>query len=163
MLLDRAKNLHTVSHHLIEKALPGLSKGCNAWLVFTYLSNGQQWVEGTCVSQLHLISCGVPQASIFGPLLCLILNNDHPGCLQYTTCGGRWHNDMRILPIHCWTTVESPLVATSPQVNSLSSAGDKSLTVRSSLFFLKIVRIERKFHVIDRLCTVRCSFFFSRG
>ena len=47
--------------------------------------------------------------------------------------------------------------------NGLSSAGDKSLTVRSPLFFLKIVRIERKSHMIDRLCTVRCSFFFSRG
>ena len=47
--------------------------------------------------------------------------------------------------------------------NGLSSAGDKSLTVRSPLFFLKIVRIERESHMIDRLCTVRCSFFFSRG
>ena len=33
--------------------------------------------------------------------------------------------------------------------NGLSSAGDKSLTVRSPLFFLKIVRIERESHARD--------------
>ena len=85
----------------------------------------------------------------------LIINNDHPWCLLYTTCS-RWHHNIRILPIHCLTTGEPPLMASSPGPpgKGIRSAADNDLTVHSTLFFLKIVRIERKFHVIDRLCSI---------
>ena len=47
--------------------------------------------------------------------------------------------------------------------NGLRSEGDNNLTVCSPLFFLKIVRIERKSRAIDRLCTVTVVVSFLAG
>ena len=74
VLLDLAKAFDTVSHNILFKKLELYClKGVTLDWFSSYLSHRQQQcvVEG-CVSKPQLISCGVPQGSILGPLLFLI-------------------------------------------------------------------------------------------
>ena len=84
VLLDLAKVFDTVSHNILLKKLElyGL-KGVTFDWFSSYLSDRQQQcvVEG-CVSKPQLISCGVPQGSILGPLFFIYIN-DLPGCLLH--------------------------------------------------------------------------------
>ena len=86
VLLDLAKAFDTVSHNILLKKLElyGLKVVTLHWFS-SYLSDRQQQcvIEG-CVSKPQLISCGVSQGSILGPLLFSIYINDPPGCLLHT-------------------------------------------------------------------------------
>ena len=74
VLLDLAKAFDTVSHNILLKKLePYGLKGVTLDWFLSYLSDRQQQCVGEgCVSKPQLISCGVPQGSILGPLLFLI-------------------------------------------------------------------------------------------
>ena len=69
--LDLAKAFDTISHNILLKKLElyGL-KGVTLDWFSAYLSDRhQQCVVEGCVSMPQLISCGLPQESILGPLL----------------------------------------------------------------------------------------------
>ena len=78
ILIDLQNAFDTINHKiLLDKLLPiGFSKNTISWYE-SYLAERHFTVEiASRVSKLANISCGVPQSSILGPLLCLIYVND---------------------------------------------------------------------------------------
>ena len=78
LLMDLRKAFATVSHQkLLQKPLHYGIRGPAYSLIESYLSNRQQFVSiNNSASSLKSISIGLPQGSIFGPLLFLIYVND---------------------------------------------------------------------------------------
>ena len=91
VFLDLQRAFDTIDHDILLKKLDlyGLEKS-DLNLLKSYLTNRTQmcFVNGTLSSQ-KLITCGVPQGSILGPLLLLIYINDS---LQYSSARMFAHN-----------------------------------------------------------------------
>lgn len=79
IFIDLKKAFDTVSHKLLLKKLEVIGLAGSALKMFeSYLSNRSQVVriDRTTQSPPHVISCGVPQGSILGPLLFLVYINN---------------------------------------------------------------------------------------
>ena len=80
--MDLKKAFDTVNHQILLEKLKLYGVDAHAFLWFTsYLSDRKQctYVNGSLSSCLPII-CGVPQGSVFGPLLLLIYINDLQAC-----------------------------------------------------------------------------------
>ena len=79
VFIDLSKAFDTVDHSILLKKLElyGITDRNHGWLK-SYLSNRRQFVQinEKEKTSLETISCGVPQGSIFGPLLFLLYVND---------------------------------------------------------------------------------------
>ena len=93
ILLDLKKAFDTVDHDILLSQLDfyGISGNSLKWFQ-SYLENRiQQCSVRGSLSDSRVLTCGVPQGTILGPLLFLLYINDHPNCLSH--CEPRMYAD----------------------------------------------------------------------
>ena len=86
VFLDFSKAFDTVNHEILLSKLDhyGIRNNALSWLK-SYLTNRRQFVSyNGYKSEERVITCGVPQGSILGPLLFLIYINDLSKICQHT-------------------------------------------------------------------------------
>ncbi|CAB4036522.1 Hypothetical predicted protein, partial [Paramuricea clavata] len=130
VFLDLQKAFDTINHDILLTKLDlyGLQKP-SLNLLGSYLANRTQMcsVNGA-LSGTKLVTCGIPQSSILGPLLFLIYINDLPNSLEYAstrmfaddttlTVSGKSIQDVEVAINHDLTNVKQWLTANRLSLN----------------------------------------------
>ncbi len=128
VFLDLQKAFDTINHNILIKKLDlyGLQKPALN-LLGSYLENRFQMctVNGV-LSKKNLVTCGIPQGSILGPLLFLIYINDLPSSLEQsssrmfaddTTVSGKPLHDVEVAINHDLSNVNQWLCANKLSLN----------------------------------------------
>mgnify|MGYP002804087767 CR=1 FL=1 len=90
MFLDIKKAFYFINHHILLNRMNekfGIFGMELKWFESHLLNREQQCCINGELSSNKVITCGVPQGSILGPLLFLLYINDFPDCLKSTTPG----------------------------------------------------------------------------
>ena len=80
ILIDLQKAFYTIDHHILLKKMKhlGFSKNTIIWIKSYLWEQNFKISINTSYSSPSILSCGVPQGSILGPLLFLLYTNDLP-------------------------------------------------------------------------------------
>ena len=90
VFLDIKKAFDSINHHILLNKMNeqfGIFGMELKWFESYLLNRVQQCCINGELSSKKVITCGVPQGSILGPLLFLLYINDLPDCLKLTTPG----------------------------------------------------------------------------
>ena len=129
--IDAMKAFDTVNHEILLKKAEkyGITGQVLGWLK-NYLSDRYQCtIANNIVSEKKLISCGVPQGSVCGPLLFLIYINDLAGILD--SCKVSLYADDTVIYI-AHKDVQNALVLLQHDLNNLIEwCSDNKVTINS--------------------------------
>ena len=88
IFLDMSKAFDSISHSTLCKKLEyyGLRGNVKSWFV-SYLKDRTIRVKyKNTLSDEHTVNYGTPQGSVLGPLMYILLSNDLPKCLKFSSC-----------------------------------------------------------------------------
>ena len=88
IFLDMSKAFDSISHTTLCKKLEyyGLRGNVKSWFV-SYLKDRTIRVKyKNTLSDEHTVNYGTPQGSVLGPLMYILLSNDLPKCLKFSSC-----------------------------------------------------------------------------
>ena len=86
VFLDLKKAFDTVDHSILisKLAVYGIGGASIEWLKSYLTERNQKYFLNGSLSNNCVLSCGIPQGTILGPLLFLLYINDLPNCLSHS-------------------------------------------------------------------------------